>query len=75
MPRSILVHQPLYIDGSVVLSVFVARRASQGMVVPFIRSTTQPWKQTEQPFGRPCGIPPRRYSPYQGGSHCPRVVP
>ena len=71
MPCSILVHQPLYIDGSVVLPVFVARPALQGVVVPFTESTTPPWKQAE----RPCGIPPRRYSSCQGINHYPRVVP
>ncbi len=35
-----LVRQPSYINGSVALSAFVARRASPGMVVPFTRSTT-----------------------------------
>ena len=69
-----LVHQPLYIGGSVVLSAFMARRALQGMVVPFTRSITQPWRQREQPFGRPYGIPPRRYNSCQGNNHYLRAV-
>ncbi len=70
-----VVRQPHCIDGSVVLPAFVARRALQGMVAPFTRSTTQPWRQAEQPFGRPCGTPPRRYSSCQGNNHYPRAVP
>ena len=60
--RSILVHQPVYIDGSVGLPGLMVRRASQGMAVPFTRSATPPWGLADQPSGRVCGIPPLRYS-------------
>ena len=47
---------------SVVLSDFMTRRASQGMVAPFARSATTAWRQTGQPFGHFCDDLPLRYS-------------
>ena len=47
---------------SVVLSVFVPRHTSQGMVIPFTRSVTTAWMQTGQPFGHLCDDLPLRYS-------------
>ena len=56
-----LVHcQPIFVV-SVGLPALMARRASQGMVVPFIRSETPPWELAGQPLGRVCGIPPLRF--------------
>ena len=65
-PFGILAIRQAWFDGSVKLSVFMVRRALQGMVIPFPKGATQPWALTNPPLRRFCGVPPRRYVSCQG---------